>query len=132
MLAIADKICEEALSSETFARYWRHLAASRRRIEEARRGSRADYQGIVPSPPDSDDRTMKKPQPPQDLWGKMDALVGSAYENDEGFTTAEYMQRYKISRTYADNELRRLVAEGKLVQGKRRATYGYVRVYRPA
>lgn len=74
-----------------------------------------------------------KPKPPQDLWAQMDAITATIHKNDEGFTVADYCQRYKVAQTTASRQLRKLVREGKLIQGLRdRLTGGSpLKVYRP-
>jgi len=73
-----------------------------------------------------------KPKPPKDLWGKMDLIAGLPSEDDEGFTAQEFTEHYRISRSCAAERISKLVAEGKLLQGRRRHTRGFVKVYRPA
>lgn len=62
-----------------------------------------------------------KPEPPVDLWAKMDAAIadcGPKGGPPEGcFTLPEMMKRKGISRTTARNIINRLVAAGRIEAG---------------
>lgn len=61
-----------------------------------------------------------KPQPPSDLWDKMDRLnkTNGYYENDPGFSIVEYAERYGIPPNIARCRLNRWVEKGHLTKGR--------------
>jgi len=73
-----------------------------------------------------------KPAPPADLWEQMDAIVGVPKPNDPGISVKEFCQRYKVGDCQARIKIKKLVEEGKLLEGRRKELNGFfVRVYRP-
>ena len=79
-----------------------------------------------------------KPQPPVDLWERIDAYVAetcASNTEDEGYTTAELAARWKVPERTAHSRASRMVRDGLLVagwktvaiEGKRRR----LRVYKP-
>lgn len=60
---------------------------------------------------------MKKPQPPDNLWERMDAIreaTGCLTVQPGWFSTIEYADRYGINRRTAAEQLQKLSVEKKI------------------
>lgn len=77
---------------------------------------------------------MKKPNPPADLWSRLDAIAGAPYKDDPGFTVTEFCERYNLTDRGGRWKIYELVRQGKLIEGFRKnAVNGRkTKVYRPA
>jgi hypothetical protein len=58
-----------------------------------------------------------KPEPPSDLWERMDDLLKSQNSRPaDTFTCSEFAKRYGIAASTARAKILRLISEGKVVQ----------------
>ena len=77
---------------------------------------------------------MSKPEPPQNLWERMDELHhAEGYgKNDDvgGFTVLEYVEKYGMSIPGASARLAKMVREGKLTAAYTVRNGKRVRIYR--
>lgn len=89
--------------------------------------------GTVQPSPGSDSGRVK-PEPPVDLWERMDRIhaeTGTRTNNDPGFTVPEYAAKYGVSRTLAHNRLAHMARNGKLKPGWRIVEGRSIRVFEP-
>lgn len=77
-------------------------------------------------------RPLLKPQPPDDLWEKMDKIVAEDHQpRFKGFTVVEYAERYGIPRATADTALGRKLEKGEVERGWDKQNRSWCRVFRP-
>lgn len=111
MLAAADTVCEEAWSAEANADSWRVVCDNREWPIHCEGGN-------VYASADADYQAMKeKPEPPADLWDRVDAFLKEKPKQPENTrSTLDFMAKFKVSETEARRRIRALLAAGKIKQ----------------
>ena len=91
------------------------------------------FKGTLQPAARGDNETVKPVAPP-DLWAQMDRLnaeAGIPNRDDAGISPEQYAERYHISMAGARSRLYSLVADGKLLKGKRFERGRWRVVFRP-
>ena len=84
---------------------------------------------LLPASYPADNALSEKPTPPDDLWDKLDQLVGTIHSNkvpERAFTTAQFAAHRGISKRLARDRIVTLVEAGKLLRFGCRGYYYYM------